>query len=447
MRIMFILSGAPGCGKSTFITRLDEHARSYAPEGVPEEVSIRDCVVSFDDVRDMMYPFRSVADEGGITRESDKRLEKRVVDMTRDVARSRMLAGHMVIVDNTNTKPKDVNYWVTQAHTFGYTPYIVDCQDGLTVEDVHARNMSRGRKAVPAHVVDRMFDNASQLKNRMSQHVKNVDDMFITPDQAVSIIDEKIGAGVDTKDYDQVVIFGDVHGHYQEVMRVAGEYGGFDNPRTMFIFVGDMFDRAPTGDDVVNMWDTVIAPNRDNVIIVEGNHEHNIMTILAGNAGENQFKQTRKTMNILAEHGVTTAMLRRFVGELEPAVIVRDQSCDMFVSHAGTVFASGYNRVVSPATEFVYGTSERDKVYRGTSTYSHWADMFIADHAVSDMVQVHGHRNKRDEHDVYPDVTYGARSTVVNVEAGVTDDAGHLRYVVARDMMEPQVVNVPVVNG
>lgn len=424
MRKLFVLRGAQGSGKSSLISQ-------WGVEGN---------TLGFDKFRQLFYSTRSVLDEGGESSTGNWEMyEKDVISACLKAVESRMHLGDTLFIDNMSIAPRDLKNWATLANKYFYDMYVVDVQGDLTTEELLRRNTSRGRKMVAPSVVERCAD-----RGRNTQHIYQEGYTFITPDEVPSLLDPEQFT-IDASKYAKVVVVGDVHGYIDELRTLTDSVGGIDNEDVLFVFVGDLIDRGPYNAEVV---DYVNPSQRANVIVCEGNHEMNMRHVLS-HTSNTRFSQTRDTRNEMLDKGWTASDIRsKLLDPLVPAVRltnVRGVDRDIVVSHAGCDTGSDGKKfaryaVYGPVTEFVYGTSDRDKVYRGRSSYGSHVDAFLADNTTPDIIQIHGHRNPETE-----DGFAWETGHIYNVESGVT--TGHCMRAAIIDNSGISNLEIPVTTG
>ncbi len=135
-KTVFMLVGAPACGKSTYRkTLLNSH-----PDAV---------IVSMDDLRLSWYS--GSYDEAFIASTMDKSFGAKVDKFYIEVLRQY----DTIVLDNTNTVAKSRNRWVAPAHARQFK--IVAVLFPVDLKTVRARQSSRD-KFVPLNVVDGMYN-------------------------------------------------------------------------------------------------------------------------------------------------------------------------------------------------------------------------------------------------------------------------------------------------
>ncbi|WP_143180975.1 RNA ligase, partial [Buchananella hordeovulneris] len=191
---------------------------------------------------------------------------------------------------------------------------------------------------------------------------------------------------------------GDVQSCAGALAKLKEHYGGWD-PRTLFVFVGDLFDRGP---DAAGVAELIGVRPPDNVVLVEGNHDENLRFLLAGlsRAG---FPDTRVSLEQLRAVGYTKKDLADLVERFVPAYALRFAGRSFLVTHAGLAPATidaimhvddqgrrAYDFTHLPLRQLLLGSSSRQQTYRGFSQYDRSVEAALSHPQI---VQVHGHRN------------------------------------------------------
>lgn len=158
----FMLRGAPGCGKSSWV----------------HDNELDDITVSSDEFR--LQLVGTDIDENG-----DEKISQSnpglVWGRIHDELCSRMTAGEDVILDSTALRSRDMRTYVDDIEEFGYDAYVVDFTD-IDEETCHQRNEGRETlRVVPAFVIERFYD---IMDNNPVPDIYEV----ITPDEAVDIL-------------------------------------------------------------------------------------------------------------------------------------------------------------------------------------------------------------------------------------------------------------------
>lgn len=167
MKILLLLQGAPGVGKSHWI-------KTNKLEGY---------TVSMDDYRMKLAPL--------VTREIDGRIRE-VIDgsnsflaanLAKQEIDSRTDLGELVILDAQNVRRRNYKEVIKIAERKDYKVYMVDLQNGISLETLLERNVTReSYKYVPIEVIKKSFD---IYKSWNDERVERV-----SPEKALELIKE-----------------------------------------------------------------------------------------------------------------------------------------------------------------------------------------------------------------------------------------------------------------
>lgn len=421
MRVMFILRGAQGCGKST----------------LPATLGLDSKVLGFDMFRNLFYSQRTTFDGDPSSTGNRDMYEKHVVKACQTAVESRMALGDLLFIDNRHLAPRDISGWQKLANKYFYDLYVVNVQGNLTDEQLLARNDDRGFKKVDKEVILNCAERYRELSDDVAR-----DYTTISPEEIMGIIDDHMHT-VDASNFDKKIFIGDVHGHYTQLQEALAPYGGIDNKKNLYVFVGDLIDR---GEEEVRIAE-MVRDAGDNVFFVEGNHELNMRHILS-HTSNRSFGQTKKTRDKLLNAGWKARDIRdNFLSRFIPALKVTGLDQDIVVTHGG-VAMDNYEESLAlyPDTEFIYGTSHRGTVYHGKSTYDSTVNYHLSElNADSPYMFFHGHRNNKNIDGTYEFAE--SRNKVYNLEAGVTDPKGFLRIAVMHKDGTVEKVDTEVVNS
>ena len=241
MRTLFLLRGAPGAGKSTWIN--ENNLGAYT--------------LSTDNIRLMCEsPTTTVEGEKSISQKNDGF----VWDLLFKLLEKRMENGELVIIDATHYKAPLINQYNDLVDKYRYRVYVVDFSQ-ISVEELHKRNEARGFRKVPIETINKMvvaLADKSEIKSAYK---------LISPNDALEIINKPLEP-VEV-DKDRVVVFGDIHGCY-EPLKEYFDKNPFDE-NTCYIFCGDYIDRGIQNKEVLEFLFGIYK--NKNVILLEGNHE------------------------------------------------------------------------------------------------------------------------------------------------------------------------------
>lgn len=376
MRLLLLLRGAPGCGKSTFINKN----------------GLKPYTLSADDIRLQCQSAQQLPD-GGLTISQNN--EKTVWNMLFKLLEVRMQNGEFTVIDATNSKTSEMNRYKEMCDTYRYRIFCIDFTD-LPIEECKRRNAERtSLKQVPEDVIDKMY---SRFKNqKIPSGIK-----VLKPSEIDQIWMKKI----DLSSYNKIVHIGDIHGCYTALMEYF-KNGLRDD--TMYIFVGDFIDRGIENAKVVNWLISIL--DKKNVLFLEGNHERWLWIYAHGGVGHSKEFElyTRKELD---EAHIDPKKIRQLYRRLGQCAWYQYQDKEVFVSHAG--IATMPDNLSKMATI---------QMIKGVGSYNDFemiADTWM-NTTPSNCYQIHGHRNTKN-------VDMRVRDRVFNLE-GKVEFGGDLRIV------------------
>jgi len=241
MRVIYILRGSPGCGKSTWIK--DNNLSEYT--------------ICADDIRLLTQPpIMQVDGKFGISQKNDNSVWKTLFS----VLEERMKRGELIFVDATHSKTKDFSKYKTLVEKYRYRAYCIDFSD-VSIEVTKSRNKNRtpSYKVVPENVIDNMYSRfATQKPPNWCKTIK--------PSEFYETFKYEPR---DLSKYEKVVLIGDIHGCWEPL----NEYFTQNpfNENYFYIFLGDWVDRGLQEEQCVEF--ALSIYNKSNVCMVLGNHD------------------------------------------------------------------------------------------------------------------------------------------------------------------------------
>ena len=405
MRTLFVLRGAPGAGKSTLI----------------RHHGLTDLAVGLDDLR-RLYSANLADLDGQPALSMSFGSEKRVVAAFKEVVTARIRQGATLVLDCTNPARKAYRDYASLARRCGYRVYVIDVQDGLDDAELLARNDTR--RGTVGYV-------DPQVVLAIAQRVRD-GDATVTDERASfedvrrlnTVIEEDLAGR-----YERLVVIGDVHSCAGALAKVKRAYGGWD-PSTLFVFVGDLFDRGP---DAAGVLDLLLDDGRipDNVVLVEGNHDEHMRLVNADVRG-GRWEEARHSRSQILASGRTIGDIERLLARMVPLASYRFAGEHVLITHAGLAAAT-VDRLMSRGAdgalrwdlteltmrELLLGSSERGDTFQGRGSYSRSVEERLAHPR---LLQVHGHRNGDRQEGPGPEE---AAPGVYTLEHGV-ESGGHL---------------------
>ena len=261
------LVGASGSGKSTF-------ARAHF---LPTEV------VSSDACRGV------VSDN-----ENDQTATADAFDLLHFIAKKRLAAGRLTVIDATNVQAESRTPLVALARENHCIPVAIVFQlsERLCLE----RNAQRTDRAISAHVVrmqvQQLRRSLRDLKQQGFRHIY----VFDTPEQVAAATIRRQPLWNNRRDeHGPFDIIGDIHGCYDELAALLHKLGYQLEIRSddasapvrcqhpqgrKAVFLGDLIDRGPKIVDVLRLVMAMVA--QGSALCVPGNHEAKLLRKLRG---------------------------------------------------------------------------------------------------------------------------------------------------------------------
>ena len=250
MRTLWILRGAPASGKSSWIK--DHCLQNYT--------------LSSDDLRLLVQsPATTLDGKPTITSKNDTQVWKLLYNLLED----KMRRGEFVIVDATHYTNKSMYKYKDLISKYRYRAYYIDFSEGLSLEEHLERNRKREYlKQVPDEVIIKMYNQLQNQEPPSSTFKK------LTPEEAgymASIYNNEYNnLKIDlTNDYDDIVVFGDIHGCYNPIKDYFDKHSY--NEKTCYYSLGDLLDRGLQNKEVLEWVCDMLT--RKNFFVIEGNHE------------------------------------------------------------------------------------------------------------------------------------------------------------------------------
>ncbi|MBQ8218483.1 MAG: AAA family ATPase [Bacilli bacterium] len=376
MRTLLLLRGAPGCGKSTFI----------------DTNGLRPYAISADEIRLLCQSSQQTAN--GLEEISQKN-DRAVWSMLFKILDIRMSNGEFTVIDATNSKTDEIKRYKEMADQYRYRIYLVDFTD-LPIEECKHRNMQRPPlKQVPEEVIDKMY--ARFQNQNVPSGIK-----VIKPNELDSIWFKKF----DMNKYEKIVHIGDIHGCYTALMEY---FKNGLNDNYMYIFLGDLLDRGIENAEVLKFMINIC--NKPNVLILEGNHEHNLWIYSQGGVSRSKDFEFITRPQLEAAR-VSYSDIRKLYRRLGQCAYYTFDNKDVFVSHAGIARLID-NMTFMSTSQLIYGVGKYDETDTINATWMNTSN--------ENEYQIYGHRNIKND-------STQAADRIFNLDGNV-EYGGHLRIV------------------
>lgn len=391
MRILLVMRGIPGCGKSTWI----------------KEHDLEQFVLSPDNIR-LMYCSPELGLDGKYHISS--KCDKHVWNFLRERLEARMKAGDTTVIDATHTKEAYLKDYKKLCKEYNYRMIVVDFSS-IDMDTIKDRNGKREEyKKVPEDVLERM---QSQLQTPL----QGTYEIYAYDDQKLVSLDNFV-YDINGLKYDKVVVFGDIHNCYDPLK----EY--FDkNPisdKNMYIFVGDYFDRGIQGKEVLQF--CLDNCEKDNFVFLTGNHEKWAKNWLKDGYNADLSMDFK---NSLDQFGELKDQLSKFIRRLKLAVNVKFYCQGIYrmfsITHGGLSFPLDYR---TPASQCIKGVIGNDysTLDIANKSFDEFNKKEILDILQIMYYNVHGHCNNNND----PIISESGYN--INLE-GKVEFGGHLRIV------------------
>ena len=376
MRVLYLLRGAPGAGKSTWIK--ENHLEPYT--------------LSADGIRQMVSGLGyNLKGEAVIPQEYDNTVWRILMERLED----RMDRGEFVIVDATHYRAALLQQYKKLIQDYRYRAYVIDFT-GVPESVALERNLKReAYKHVPANTIRKMYRVFESDRKEVSNRFK-----VLKPDEAVAELYKPML--FDYNRYKNVYVIGDIHGCYEPLKAFFAEHPIADE--NAYIFTGDYLDRGIQNKEVLEFLLSIYT--NKNVLFLEGNHERWLRMYAEGKA--KQLNQEEKDMlkpyvdksfwvkmdkSHIRNRGfkektapqiseLDKKELRQFCRRLGQMAYIMFRGKNYYITHGGTPMLPS---VFVPASTYIEGTGRYEDV---DSLYQYW-DLNRGENDVL----IHAHRN------------------------------------------------------
>lgn len=365
MRILLVMRGIPGCGKSTWIKEHELEAYTLSP----------------DNIR-LLYSAPELGIDGKYHISS--KCDKHVWNFLRERLEARMKAGDTTVIDATHTKESYLKDYKKLCKEYNYRMIVVDFSS-IDMDTIKDRNGKReDYKQVPEEVLERM-------QKQLETPLQGTYDIYSYDDPAIANLNNFMYT-IDGSKYDKVVIFGDLHNCYDPLKEYFNSNSISD--KNLYIFVGDYFDRGIQGKEVLQF--CLDNCEKDNFIFLQGNHE-----IWAKNYVKKGMDAdiTSDFKESLVQFGELKDQLSKFIRKLKLAVAVnyndpKDRTkypwYGFYITHGGISAPFNYRTSAIQCIKGVGGYDELTQVNKVVDEYNNNAVLKILN---MHFYNVHGHRN------------------------------------------------------
>lgn len=354
MRTLLLLRGIQASGKSTWI----------------KENNLEPYTLSADNIR--LNIANPVLLEDG-SYEISQKYNKVTWELLYKYLEMRMQNGDFTIIDATHSDLKLLNKYKDLANTYKYTMYCLEFD--VPLEEALRRNRERDSyKYVPERVIERTYET---IKNneKLPSALKKIE----TIDEIINFYT------ADVNQYEKVVIIGDIHSCAEPLKEVLKDF----NEETLYIFVGDYFDRGIQPVETFNIILDLLE--KPNVILIEGNHEEKSMKkfIYDEEKYTKSFEETT-LLPLLKEYDVdyVRASLKKIYKKLRQCFAFEFRGKKFLCTHGGLPLVPKLTLV--SAKEMIHGVGKYETEIGEIYSENYKKGL------CQGFIQVHGHRGVND---------------------------------------------------
>jgi len=354
MRTLLLLRGIQASGKSTWI----------------KENNLEPYTLSADNIR--LNIANPVLTEDG-SYEISQKYNKVTWELLYKYLEMRMQNGDFTIIDATHSDLKLLNKYKDLANTYKYTMYCLEFD--VPLEEALKRNKERDNyKYVPERVIERTYET---IKNneKLPSALKKIE----TINEIINFYT------ADVNQYEKVVIIGDIHSCAEPLKEVLKDF----NEETLYIFVGDYFDRGIQPVETFNIILDLLE--KPNVILIEGNHEEKSMKkfIYDEEKYTKSFEETT-LLPLLKEYDVdyVRASLKKIYKKLRQCFAFEFRGKKFLCTHGGLPLVPKLTLV--SAKEMIHGVGKYETEIGEIYSQNYKKGL------CQGFIQVHGHRGVND---------------------------------------------------
>jgi protein phosphatase len=307
---LVVLIGPSGCGKSTFARK---HFKTSE-------------VLSSDFCRGL------VSDN-----ENDQSATNDAFSVLHFIARKRLAAGRLTVIDATNVQPESRKPLVAMAREFHTIPValVLNMPEKLC----HERNRTRPDRDFGPHVVRNQSQQLRRsLRGLEKEGFRHVH-VFSSPEQAEAVALERQPLWNNLKhEHGPFDIIGDVHGCGDELLSLLAELGykvdhdGVIPPsRRKAVFLGDLVDRGPRIPQVLRLVMGMVSAG--TAFCVPGNHDIKLLRKLRGKDVKLTHGLADSVAQLDAEPPEFKNQVATFLDDLVSHYVLDDGK--LVVAHAG----------------------------------------------------------------------------------------------------------------
>lgn len=271
--------------------------------------------------------------------ENDQSATTDAFEVLHYIARKRLAAGRLTVIDATNVQPESRKPLVALAREYHCLPVAIVLN--IPERLAHDRNKTRPDRAFGPHVVRQQSQQLRRsLRNLQREGFRHIH-ILDTPEQIDDATIERQPLWNNLKrEHGPFDIIGDIHGCYDELITLlrALDYTVDETAHTLappsgrkLIFLGDLVDRGPKIPDVLKLTMNAVASGA--ALCVPGNHDVKLMRKLRGRDVQITHGLADSLAQLSAETDEFRTQVTDFIDKLVSHYVLDDGR--LVVAHAG----------------------------------------------------------------------------------------------------------------
>ena len=362
MRILFMLTGILGSGKSYSIKQLQlEHL-----------------TLSTDTLRVMNGTLLPYIDKSS---NIDSFYDNIIFEQLMQMLENRMIYGQTTILDTTGLY--DINDILDMAKAYRYrVVYVV--YDKYSVDECYNHILARKyNNSIPYEIL-------IKYQTRLTDFKKKHKDYETDLSAAVAKWDTFYLQQDTFNQYEDIIVIPDLHGCYGVFSKFLEDNNILQNKKTAYIFLGDYIDR---GEDNTSVIESIIQlASLENVYLIMGNHDLRLFNwafdkSYSGNNFKKTIEEIEKKKSEKEIENIKKS-LRKISNKIKDYIYFEFNGQKYFLNHAGIEYMDNHFPACFLNGKKTYGYKEDDDTYE---SYIQVADKWQINHP--DIIQIFGHRN------------------------------------------------------
>lgn len=352
MRMLLLLRGLPGSGKSYFIQ--NNHLQDYT--------------VSSDALR-LLMGSNELRVSGEYT--INNGISQAMWGKLYEILEARFKIGAFTVLDATNIKTADMQKTYKLAKEYRYRVYCVDFTNVDKDECIKRDSLRDENKRVGKYVIERMYQ--SMINSKVPGGIKVV--------SSEDWLKETRYRTVDLSAYSKIHHIGDIHGCYTALKNYLN---GNLKDDEFYIFIGDYIDRGIENVEMIKYIASIAE--KENVVLLEGNHERWLNCYIKDEkSASSDFENYTRVELDSANPEVMKKYCKIILNKLRQCIIYKWNDKIVLCTHGGLSKL--------PSNLSLINT---EQMIKGVGLYKDMLEVnksFAEQNWDREIYQVHGHRN------------------------------------------------------